>query len=84
MMWWFIYTEIMVYRENMDAVRIWSLSIQDNYLNMISVSPSKYKEIQDLTQKELPILYTIIKNGWLKSWKIGLLQYASIKAQKTK
>ena len=57
----------MVYRENMDAVRIWSLSIQDNYLNMISVSPSKYKEIQDLTQKELPILYTIIKNGWLKS-----------------
>ena len=57
----------MVYCENMDAVRIWSLSIQDSYLNMISVSPSKYKEIQDLTQKELPILYTIIKNGWLKS-----------------
>ena len=30
---------------------------------MISVSPSKYKEIQDLTQSELPILYTVIKDG---------------------
>ena len=42
---------------------IYDIEIQDN-LNMISVSPSKYKEIQDLTQSELPILYTVIKDGW--------------------
>ena len=41
---------------------IYDIEIQDN-LNMISVSPSKYKEIQDLTQSELPILYTVIKDG---------------------
>ena len=44
------------------------IEIQDN-LNMISVSPSKYKEIQDLTQSELPILYTVIKDGWSETRK---------------
>ena len=44
------------------------IEIQDN-LNMISVSPYKYKEIQDLTQSELPILYTVIKDGWSETRK---------------
>ena len=38
------------------------IEIQDK-LNIISVSPSKYKEIQDLTQSELPILHMVIKDG---------------------
>ena len=37
--------------------------IMDN-LNMISVSKSKYLQKQDLTQKELPVLYSVIKDGW--------------------
>ena len=42
--------------------------IMDN-LNMISVSKSKYLQIQDLTQKELPVLYSVIKDGWPETRK---------------
>ena len=61
------------------------IEMRDN-LNMISVSPSKYKEIQDLTQSELPILYTVIKDGWSETRKdtpFEVCQYWDSKDQLT-
>ena len=36
----------------------------EDHISMISVSKSKYEEIQNLTQSELKTLYTVIQEGW--------------------